>query len=195
MSQNSCLDLCEVPFQFLEWSFRLFQHMFVSLLIRHQFGKLINFFGVYWCSTCCHESPFSFFTAIMYRGNISRLLQLWELKNVLNIIQIIVLLYHSIGYMSRKILITKLTSLVFRLTILKRRLKIFLCWLLNLLDQHTFWQDQRWVEAICVTKKETKGRRPCAKNTKSELPCLRTTTSNVRFLWTLLAKIRKRVFT
>ena len=156
MSQNSCLDLCEVPFQFLEWSFRLFQHMFVSLLIRHQFGKLINFFGVYWCSTCCHDSPFSFFTAIMYRGNISRLLQLWELKNVLNIIQIIVLLYHSIGYMSRKILITKLTSLVFRLTILKRRLKIFLCWLFNLLDQHTFCQDQRWVEPICVTKKETK---------------------------------------
>ena len=138
MSQNSCLDLCEVPFQFLEWSFRLFQHMFVSLLIRHQFGQLINFFGVYWCSTCCHESPFSFFTAIMYRGNISTLLQLWELENVLNIIQIIVLLYHSIGYMSRKILITKLTSLVFRLTILKCRLKIFLCWLFNLLDQHTW---------------------------------------------------------
>ena len=117
-------------------------------------------------------------------------------KCILNIIQIMVLLYHSIGYMSRKILITKLTSLVFRLTILKRRLKIFLCWLFNLLDQHTFCQDQWWVKPyICVTKKETKGRRPCAKNTKSELPWLHMTSLNVRFLWTLLAKIRKRVFT
>ena len=144
------------------------------------------------------DPPFIFFTAIicMYRKNVSFNCKWQHVKiastlGILNIIQIMVLLYHSIGYMSRKILITKLTSLVFRLTILKRRLKIFLCWLFNLLDQHTFCQDQRWVEAICVTKKETKGRRPCAKNTKSELPWLRTTSSNVRFWRTLLAKIRK----
>ena len=75
-------------------------------------------------------------------------------KCILNIIQIMVLLYHSIGYMSRKILITKLTSLVFRLTILKHRLKILLCWLFNLLDQHTFCQDQWWVKPYAWQKKK-----------------------------------------